>query len=803
MVPFIADKSIRQFTGAVLICLTLQLNFCNTIYAQLPLQTTIGFLPQNLTSASRIDNVRADNQVQKYHRFTIYFNSLPYSNPFDPRVVNISAELISPSGKVYHQSAFYLDYYHKTDGGGYNEFEHVVPSDTSGWQVRFAPNETGIWKWRLHAFDQHGNMVYPLNGYKSFECLPSTDHGPVRKANSNYLKYEDGTPFYPLGCSSPLFKEGNWRSPGEYGTNHWIPRLNDLANAGANFVRIDMNFLDGLNLFGHDWETGKNYYTRINQRTSWQLDSIMAFTNQQHLEVLLSLFAFNYFIDYGDGWHNQNWDIYNPYNTEVDSAYIPAFPDHKGSCTTPYEFYNVHNPAFGVEKNYIRYVVSRWGYAANMMGYELMDEADGVEKGNPDFPLDDCQLTHVNENIFTWHSLLYYYIHSIDPANHLVTTAFADYSYNVPVVNCSGVSEYVPLLWSFMHLDMVQKHHYIVYPDQGEYFCHLLFQDGNNTLQDYPNKPFMDGEMGWYNPDTDPMTDPHLYDLHNNLWVTLMANACGMGSIWEIHHLETYNAFSEFTGVSAFLEQLPQFTPQWKGHEDLTHPGYLLYYKQKATGDSLYGWVQDQHYTFQYLYNHEPGYLASLSLFQRPTYSSDLIALKLPVSEDGLYKVTYYNTETGNYFWSITLSAVSYGVGNDTLYANVPSSYLSAHYGDIAFSVRHLGGSNPGLISENQSDPIAMNGNESPIQQNIKSSNTFYRIYPNPALDILHIRTHKPISDDTRYTIYDATGEQVTQGVWNSEGLEIKVPINELAPGTYHIQIISSDNTQNLKFVKL
>ena len=104
-----------------------------------------------------------------------------YDNPYDPEQVDYRAVLRSPSGKDWTIDGFY---------------------DGDKWLIRFAPSETGSWRYRLMLTDKTGTTIGEEG---SFEAVESDRHGWVQvgKENKRYLQQADGTGFYGVGISYP------------------------------------------------------------------------------------------------------------------------------------------------------------------------------------------------------------------------------------------------------------------------------------------------------------------------------------------------------------------------------------------------------------------------------------------------------------------------------------------------------------------------------------------------------------------------------------------------------------------------
>jgi type IX secretion system substrate protein len=88
-----------------------------------------------------------------------------------------------------------------------------------------------------------------------------------------------------------------------------------------------------------------------------------------------------------------------------------------------------------------------------------------------------------------------------------------------------------------------------------------------------------------------------------------------------------------------------------------------------------------------------------------------------------------------------------------------------------------------------------------PIGINQADYSDSWQLSPNPASDILNIRTKTGLSNDISWIIIDMTGKQVKSGVFLKNG-EQWISVRDLNPGVYFIQISEGDKTGYQKFVK-
>jgi hypothetical protein len=66
------------------------------------------------------------------------------------------------------------------------------------FKIRFMPDEVGAW-----SYVTHSNQDTLNDRVGRLECIPPSDgnHGPVRVSNTFHFRYEDGTPYMPVGTT--------------------------------------------------------------------------------------------------------------------------------------------------------------------------------------------------------------------------------------------------------------------------------------------------------------------------------------------------------------------------------------------------------------------------------------------------------------------------------------------------------------------------------------------------------------------------------------------------------------------------
>lgn len=223
---------------------------------------------------------------------------------------------------------------------------NITRSD-SGFKVRYEPNKTGTWSYVLSCTNTAGTTMQPA---QTFTCIASAGHGFVRKNNSNYLGFDDGTQYIPVGeimC---------WQNGNVYNDYmNWLPKL---AANGGNFIRVWMSSW----AFAPEWKNGAANYSglkRYSQTNGYWLDWLLDYCKQQGVYLMLCI--------------NNHGQVSTNVNPEwPDNPYNAA---NGGPCANTWDFFS-NATARDLHKNRLRYLVARYGYSTNLQSWELFNEVE-------------------------------------------------------------------------------------------------------------------------------------------------------------------------------------------------------------------------------------------------------------------------------------------------------------------------------------------------------------------------------------------------------------------------------------------
>ncbi|NLE45689.1 MAG: DUF11 domain-containing protein [Chloroflexi bacterium] len=204
-----------------------------------------------------IANVQANaTTVERYGKFEVTFDIVgttatnpqfpydPNAPPGIPAGVGITVDGLFSNDNwatTITQPGFLHQEYERNRYGG---LEHLLPQGEPVWKVRFAPQQTGPWRYRIRANDASGTSYYPPTGDLSFIVVPSDSRGFLRvsEADPRYFEFSDGTPFIGVGHGASVdFQGRTYDAESQFAVYQ--------ANR-ANFFRI---WMSGSSITGAAW----------------------------------------------------------------------------------------------------------------------------------------------------------------------------------------------------------------------------------------------------------------------------------------------------------------------------------------------------------------------------------------------------------------------------------------------------------------------------------------------------------------------------------------------------------------------
>lgn len=594
-----------------------------------------------------------------------------YTNPYNPDTINAYAVFTGPDNSTYTIDAFYFEGY-TFQQNVLGQEEATRDNTNDGWKIRFTPNCVGTWTFMIKAFDKNGDLNQPfMNVNHTFTCTAVTiADGFISMANSRFLKRDivrNGVrkhhSFFPIGPNIAWYESinyGDWTAiRGIYDYKRRI----DSLDGNANYMRIFVNRYQYLSLYGPEYaeiagDTIVYFDSIINQKDSAELDYIIAYALQHGISIMPCIFNQNDFRYENSDPNDVGVWANNPFQYNLQLSY-------------PCEFFT-NTEAMRVTKQLIRYIVSRWSYATNIMSWELWNEVDKV--------LGSCECytqADLEDYVLDWHEEMAEYLRAKDPFDHCVSSSFGNY-------------EKYPYLYSnlFSNLDFVQQHDYENI--QNAELRHELLNRMYNRIKrshtiDYQDKPFFMGEFGFGQNHNGPKyanKDPYGIDLHNSLWSSLFFTSMGPASFWWWNYIDERDLYNHFNPLLTFGDRLPipseSFTAEHTGSiidHKLVFPNSLqTYYMINGTQDTIYGWSQDTAFAYSSLrwltdsvcvdttqwgtvlrfkdnaVFDSLGYVYTLDPLKKPSPSSDNNTITIPITSQPVgktYTMQWFDSETG------------------------------------------------------------------------------------------------------------------------------------------------------------
>ncbi len=432
----------------------------------------------------------------KYEKFEVALNlTATYTNPYDYDEIAVSATFTTPSGKVEVVEGFYMQDY-VIGGNGF-----ASPVGNATFKVRYAPSEVGVYNYVVRCTTAGGTATSAAG---MFTAQPTPIHGFIRTNATNYLSFDDGSQYIPIG------ENMGWQNGSVVADyTNWVTKL---ANNGGNFIRVWMSSW----AFALEWKNGTNGYEglkRYKQSSAYYLDWLLEFCKQKDVYLMLAL------NNHGQVSTNVNpeWNN-NPYNAA-----------NGGPAANTWDFFT-NATAKALHKNRLRYIVARYGYSQQVQSWELFNELHWTN----DFQNRKSDFT-------VWDNEMATFIKEKDVYKHLVTTSY-------------GGDEVTTNTWALPVIDFTQTHFYVNAPNIET----VLAAANQNFLTQY-QKPTLNGEFG-LGPAGNTLSadDPNGVHLHNAIWGSMFSGGLGSGMTWWWDdYVEPRNLYYHFNGLSTFVSLLP------------------------------------------------------------------------------------------------------------------------------------------------------------------------------------------------------------------------------------------------------
>ena len=450
-----------------------------------------------------IEKIHAErNSVAQYEKFELDITldtDNSYHNPYDPGEIDLSAVFMAPGGQKFKVPGFIYQGFSLPSRSVKIGDMALSSAGTSKpvWKIRFAPERKGKWSYRVTVRNPAGKHTSKV---LSFKCLSSRHPGFIRtsKKDNRYFQFDSGKNFYAIG------ENLCWVEPDDpFGIEDYFDRL---SASQQNWIRVwPWPFYLIM-----EWSKPRAQgLGRFSQTDSWRFDRLIELARKKGAYIQLVLNYHGMFIqgaERGEQWQN------NPYNKTLN-----------GPCKKPEDFFN-NEEAKKLFKRRLRYLVARWGYSPNILGWEFFNNVDLIK--------------NVNENdIVKWHKEMAHYLKLNDPFHHLLTTSFARPN--------SGDK-----VWRLKEIDYTQIHNYV-----NDVITLIDYFSRQRTRY---KKPAIMGEIaGAVTEAKTEAQDKNGIRLHNSIWASLMSPLAGTAMYWWWDgHLRINNLYYHYKALGEFTRDI-------------------------------------------------------------------------------------------------------------------------------------------------------------------------------------------------------------------------------------------------------
>ena len=293
-----------------------------------------------------------------------------WNNPYLQEEAALDMILTSPSGKELVLPCFYKD--------GKSGVQ-------STWEARFTPQEKGKYTY-FFRYSEDGKVVSE-SVPATFKATGSKLNGILHVRDNWTLVYDNGEPFRGVGIN--LCWESRTQDDSKFFSDlheqhhrfNFDAMLPDFAQNGGNFTRMwicDWNFpIDRQTGFNNPRYTETTEY--MNRSACERLDHVVNLAEDLDIKIMLCM---------GQGNVVANRDFFTKEESKVRY------------------------------RNYLRYIVARWGYSPAIAMWEFFNEIDNVQHNAPEGVIPAA-------DIVAWHDEMSTYLAGLDPFQHIRTTSIS------------------------------------------------------------------------------------------------------------------------------------------------------------------------------------------------------------------------------------------------------------------------------------------------------------------------------------------------------------------------------------------
>ncbi len=418
--------------------------------------------------------------------FSVMIDDSLYQNPFDSADIELIGIFEAPSRNQLVIPGFWMQPYQNACGVGCSGYDLQVEGSPA-WQIRFTPQEVGQWSYTLQVRD-NGAVSTVHNGV--FEVTPSARRGFIRTgANGRYFEYSNGEPYFAIGHNLGW----SWDAIG--GLETYDLWLRELRESGGNYARL---YIDVPWFISLEWVGSAGDY-RPSQKKAAELDVILERAAEYGVSLQLVLL-----------WHQTirtytGLPVIEPEGVprpvmDMDWDNSPYNVLNGGVLSGPSLFFTDADAQMLFRRR-LRYIVARWGFSPQVLGWEIIDQIDRTSNYNPD-------------TAGAWLQSTISYLRQMDQHGHLITASSRDYT---PVIAENPLLDY----------SSAQFYQRRPIETVGDQVSNVI-----NTLRVYLDQDFGPVLLTayslnpWFEPTADDPTGIHF---QNTLWAAALSGAGGGG----------------------------------------------------------------------------------------------------------------------------------------------------------------------------------------------------------------------------------------------------------------------------------
>ncbi|GEM_PF-910651 len=482
-------------------------------------------------------------------------------NPFDPEQLDLTSTWTSPSGRTQKVNGFYFENYRKINDNAWSK-----AATPYYWLMRWSPDEIGEWKVEI-TLNSEGESW--KSSIINFSCIESESKGylttnPFLPNGDKYL--------YQVDSDQPFFAIGHNVAHGGFGDltpkkceNHRI-MLKQIADGKGNFGRIELGMVNYLPS-GKDC---KNYSSVMENLA--ELDKLFELCTDR--EVFLIAFRHHVEIESGASWAKSKWSN-NSYKNMLQLENRKA--------------YYQDQEAIKWQKNEIRYIMSRWGYAKSFSFYGYSEVDGWIREMAKEEDISELEAMKIFN---TWWIDQKKFIETdLQMDRMLFANTFA--LLGVPKAMAKLPSDKRGLYDIFLHSDIAGYHKY----GNGKGYSTDAYKELGDYYSKNWNKPSLLEECGF--------NTGHIYcandqDFLNGLWTSVFYNDLGTAmNYWSIRGVNDMGFCQLYEPVFNFNQLIDRRTISSSGYsknKSLKKTRLAEYHLTSDSLSTIYGYAFDPSY---------------------------------------------------------------------------------------------------------------------------------------------------------------------------------------------------------------